>query len=77
MVTVTALERDAKEYPPVEGGHVWQRTDRLVDYIDQFGYCAGPRCVRCGDQFCEHCNPEKVTEPCTKYGTELPGMDGY
>lgn len=68
------------EYPQLKGGHLWKRdSDGMIDWFagQNYGIHNGPLCVRCGDGFCEHCNPEKIREDCPAYDSELPGMDVY
>ena len=36
------------------------------------GHCNGPMCVRCGNYFCNHCNPECYDDPCTAEGFICP-----
>lgn len=47
-------------------GHEWATNDD--GSVDFFGYdveyCNGPRCVRCGYAFCEHCFKEIPQEDC-------------
>ena len=50
--------------------HKWKKTDYDKRKIDDFAYEAGeyhngPRCVRCGAGFCQHCHPERYDEACS------------
>lgn len=61
------------EYPQHARGHVWKRdSDGMIDWFagSDYGFHNGPLCLRCGDGFCEHCNPEKIQEDCPAYGAE-------
>ena len=31
----------------------------IDDFAYESGYCNGPRCARCGEEFCKHCEPER------------------
>lgn len=52
--------------------HLWKKDGDFEDSIDHWavswGYCNGPVCERCGDSFCEHCNPECWDSPCEVEG---------
>ena len=50
--------------------HEWKKHD-YDDDIDVFGaedlvspYCNGPKCVRCGFEFCHHCDPDGYADKC-------------
>jgi hypothetical protein len=36
------------------------------------GWHNGPRCTRCGAEFCHHCHPERMTEQCPAPAGEKP-----
>lgn len=60
------LERDRREYPQSPKSHDWVRNELgLVDYFQlEAGFHNGPRCERCGEEFCEHCTPGRLIEDC-------------
>lgn len=31
----------------------------IDDFAYESGYCNGPRCARCGEEFCKHCEPDR------------------
>lgn len=75
-VTPERAADDQKNYPVVEGGHVWYRDDGLVDMFRvESGFHNGPECARCHESFCEHCEPDRLIEKCPEFGTALPGLD--
>jgi hypothetical protein len=45
-------------------GHVWKLDEdgRVNEFAHEYEYHNGPVCVRCGYEFCHHCNdlPEKI-----------------
>jgi hypothetical protein len=51
--------------------HKWQKTQdgKINNWAYSEGYSNGPKCVECGYEFCEHCNPEE-------YDSECPGRAG-
>lgn len=37
------------------------RAESPIDqYVYESGYCNGPRCARCGEEFCMHCEPDRM-----------------
>lgn len=48
--------------------HLWERYEYDKRTIDIFayscGYHNGPKCKRCGEEFCHHCNPDCYVEEC-------------
>jgi hypothetical protein len=50
-------------------GHEWLTLDEC-DKIDSFAYSSGfhngPRCKKCGYEFCKHCTSEFVIDECIK-----------
>ena len=44
----------------------------IDNFVLDVGYHNGPRCLRCGESFCEHCNPERYEESCTATGFICP-----
>ena len=37
------------------------RAESPIDvYAHEAGYCNGPRCARCGEEFCMHCEPDRL-----------------
>lgn len=47
-------------------GHVWLKSSYDKREIDIFGFSAGyhngPRCVKCGYEFCHHCQSGPLTD---------------
>lgn len=45
--------------------HDWVKDENGdTKYFEYGDYHGGPECARCGDVFCQHCFPKKLTEPC-------------
>ena len=40
--------------------HEWEKDEKgqIDEWAMDIGFCNGPRCVRCGYTFCEHCNKD-------------------
>ena len=54
--------------------HKWRfdKDGKIDEFAVDVGYHNGPECVRCGESFCHHCNPECYDEPCTAEGFVCP-----
>lgn len=66
----------AKTIQLVEGGHLFHvdpYDDKEIDNwrVDN-DYHNGPSCALCWDAWCEHCEPERLTEKCSEL--EEPGL---
>ena len=50
----------------IDHRHKWERDED--DEVDIFAFAAGfhngPRCARCGTEFCHHCDPDCYDKPC-------------
>lgn len=47
--------------------HLWIKNpyDKKIDiFAFENGFHNGPKCTRCGKEFCHHCNPECYQEEC-------------
>ena len=51
---------------------IYDKDGKIDNFILDYEYHNGPKCIRCGESFCEHCNPEKYEEPCTAEGFICP-----
>lgn len=54
--------------------HKWRRESNgdIDVFVLDVGHCNGPGCIRCGESFCHHCQPDCYDEPCTAEGFICP-----